>query len=114
MRPRRSDGEGRLAAQITMSACEENCRRSVPIAAGTHVAGRSHDEQRGFFRVPAVPFAYLPDGFHDEANSQRIAGGEDRIVFFRKLVEVALDQNRTESAETHDPGPRFDRAGRRS
>jgi hypothetical protein len=34
-------------------------------------------------------------------------------VSFGKLIEVALDENGTKSSEAHDPGPCFDRAGRR-
>ena len=33
---------------------------------------------------------------------------------FRKLIEIALDQNGAESAETHDLRSGFDRAGRRA
>src|SRR5260370_34467981 len=35
------------------------------------------------------------------------------MVSFRKLIEVALDQNGAESAETHDLRSSLDRAGRR-
>src|SRR5438046_2759063 len=35
------------------------------------------------------------------------------MVSFRKLIEVALDQNGAESAETHDLRSCLDRAGRR-
>ena len=63
--------------------------------------------------VPALQRAHLLDALNDESNCQRIAGREDRIVSFRKLIEIALDQNGAESAETHDLRSCLDRAGRR-
>src|SRR5262249_9188605 len=49
---------------------------------------------------------------NDETNRQSIACGEDRIACFRKLIEIAFDQNRAESAETYNLRSRLDRAGR--
>src|SRR5262249_33846983 len=40
------------------------------------------------------------------------ACGEHRIACFRKLIEIAFNQDRTESAETYNLRPRLDRAGR--
>jgi hypothetical protein len=49
---------------------------------------------------------------NNERNRQRIPGCEGRIVSFRKLVEVALNQDGAESAETHDPRSGLNRACR--
>ncbi len=48
-----------------------------------------------------------------KADSQRIACGEDGVVPFGKLIEVALDENGTESAETHDLRSCLDGVSRR-
>ena len=57
--------------------------------------------------------AHLPDALDNETNGQGIAGGEDRTLPLRELIEVALDEDGTETAETYDLRARFDGAGRR-
>src|SRR5712671_308359 len=107
---------GELAESLDISSAEhhtlhEGCQTTG--AAGTYVAGCSHDEQCRFAEASTLHRAHLPDALNDETNSQRIAGGEDRAVSFGKLIEVALDENGTESAETHDLCSGLNRAGRR-
>src|SRR5439155_2282102 len=63
--------------------------------------------------VPALPRTHFLDALNDESNGQCIAGRKDRTASFRKLIEVALDQNGAESAETHDLGSCLDGTGRR-
>jgi hypothetical protein len=78
-----------------------------------NVSGCSDDEQRGSAQVPAFERTHLPDALDNETNRQSIACGEDRTLPLRELIEVALDEDGTEPAETCDPCARFDGAGRR-
>src|SRR5437763_6238272 len=134
MRSNRREGHPRLAAQITMSACVGNLWRSVESSPSTPSASSSvatrrsrsmlralsitrfttgaNDAQSCVSQVTLFERAHLFDALHDESNGQRIAGREHGIVFFRKLVEIAFDQNGAESAEAHDFGSGLDRAGR--
>ena len=87
-------------------------RRQTTSAAGTYISRGANDEQSCVSQVTLFERAHLFDALHDESNGQRIAGREHGIVFFRKLVEIAFDQNGAESAEAHDFGSGLDRAGR--
>ena len=88
-------------------------RRQTTGAAGAHIPGCSNDKQGRSAKVLAFQRAHLLDALNDESNGQSIARGEDGIVSFRKLIEIALDQNGAESAETHDLRSCLDRAGGR-
>jgi hypothetical protein len=52
--------------------------------------------------IPTIERAHLVEALNDETNCQRITGRKDRILPIRQLLEVALDQDGAESAETHD------------
>ena len=82
-------------------------------AARANVSGCSHDEQCGSAQVPAFERTHLPDALDDEADGQGIAGGENRTLPLRELVEITFDEDGTETTETYDLCSRFDGAGRR-
>ena len=79
---------------------------------GTQISGRPNDKQRGSSQVPVLQRAHLSNALDDEGNGQRIAGGEDRSAPFRKLIEVTLDQDGTETTETHNLCGCVDRTAR--
>src|ERR1700733_7434398 len=88
--------------------------RQTADAARANVSGCSDYEQRGSAQVPAPERAHLPDTLDNETNSQGIAGGEDRTLSLRKLIEIDLNEDGTETSKTRDLSARLDGTGRRS
>jgi hypothetical protein len=82
-------------------------------AARTNVSGCSHYEQGGSAQVPALERTHPPDALDDETNGQGIAGGEDRTLPLRELIEIALDEDGTETSKTRDFCAYLDGTGRR-
>src|ERR1700733_6032968 len=71
-------------------------------AARANVSGCTHDKQCGSAQVPALERTHLPDSLNNEPNGQGIACGKDRTLPLGELIEIAFDENGTETTKAYD------------